>query len=85
MILRSMLRRSAWIVWLPPIDSPSPSPVITQTSRSGRAILRPLAIAGAIALRSPATRNQGIGLLVFGGIMVVIYLLNALPSLYYGF
>ena len=30
------LRRSAWIRWLPPIDSASPSPVTTHTDRSGR-------------------------------------------------
>ena len=41
------LRRSAWIRWLPPIDRASPSPVITQTSRSGRVMARPVAIAGA--------------------------------------
>ena len=41
------LRRSMWIVWLPPIESASPSPVATHTSSSGRAIFRPEAIAGA--------------------------------------
>jgi hypothetical protein len=41
------LRRSMWIVWLPPIESASPSPVASQTSRSGRAILMPVATAGA--------------------------------------
>ena len=40
-------RRSAWIRWLPPIDSASPSPVITQIDRSGRVAARPVAIAGA--------------------------------------
>ena len=29
------LRRSAWIRWLPPIESASPSPVTTHTDRSG--------------------------------------------------
>jgi hypothetical protein len=32
---------------LPPIDIASPSPVAIQTSRSGRAILSPVATAGA--------------------------------------
>ncbi len=41
------LRRSAWIRWLPPIDSASPSPVTTQTERSSRAVAMPVAIAGA--------------------------------------
>src|ERR1041384_6595372 len=41
------LRRSAWIRWLPPIDSASPSPVTTQTDRSERLTARPVAIAGA--------------------------------------
>ncbi len=41
------LRRIAWIRWLPPIDSASPSPVTTQTDRSGRAVASPVAIAGA--------------------------------------
>ena len=40
-------RRSAWIRWLPPIESASPSPVTTQTDRSGRDVARPVAIAGA--------------------------------------
>ena len=42
-----MLRRSAWIRWLPPIDSESPSPVTTQIERSSRAVASPVAIAGA--------------------------------------
>ena len=42
-----MLRRSAWIRWLPPIDSASPSPVTTQTDRSSRASARPVAMVGA--------------------------------------
>ena len=37
----STLRRRAWIRWLPPIDRPSPSPVTTQTCRSGLASLQP--------------------------------------------
>ena len=41
------LRRSAWIRWLPPIDSMSPSPPMTHTSRSGRASATPVATAGA--------------------------------------
>ena len=44
---RPTLRRSMWMVWLPPIDSASPSPVAIQTSRSGRVTLRPVATAGA--------------------------------------
>src|SRR5881296_336296 len=46
-IFRLTLRRSAWIRWLPPIDSASPSPVTTHTDRSGRDTDRPVAIAGA--------------------------------------
>ena len=46
-IVRFTLRRSAWMRWLPPIDSASPSPVITHTSRSGRATATPVAMAGA--------------------------------------
>jgi hypothetical protein len=46
-IFRFTFRRSVWIRWLPPIDSASPSPVTTQTLRSGRATARPVAIAGA--------------------------------------
>ena len=34
-------RRSAWIRWLPPIDSASPSPVTTHTDRSGRDVGEP--------------------------------------------
>ena len=41
------LRRSAWIRWLPPIESASPSPVTTQIERSFRTLARPVAIAGA--------------------------------------
>ncbi len=41
------LRRSAWIRWLPPIESASPSPVTTQTDKSGRDVDSPVAIAGA--------------------------------------
>ena len=41
------LRRSAWIRWLPPIDSASPSPVTTHTPTSGRLTAIPVAIAGA--------------------------------------
>ena len=33
--LMSTLRRIEWRMWLPPIDSASPSPVMTQTIRSG--------------------------------------------------
>ncbi len=40
-------RRSAWIRWLPPMESASPSPVITQTDRSCRDAASPDAIAGA--------------------------------------
>ena len=39
----SMLRRAAWMRWLPPIAVQSPSPVMTITCRSGRAILMPVA------------------------------------------
>ena len=41
------LRRSAWIRWLPPMDSASPSPVTTHTDRSSRAVAMPVAIDGA--------------------------------------
>jgi len=46
-ILRSTLRRSMWMVWLPPIERLSPSPVTTHTDSSGRVALRPVAMAGA--------------------------------------
>ena len=46
-IVTLTFRRSAWIRWLPPIDSASPSPVTTQTERSGRVVASPVAIAGA--------------------------------------
>ncbi len=41
------LRRSAWMRWLPPIDSASPSPVTTHTFWSGRDVASPVAIDGA--------------------------------------
>ena len=47
MSLMSTLRRIEWSMWLPPIESASPSPVMTQTMRSGRAALRPVASVGA--------------------------------------
>jgi hypothetical protein len=37
----------ACMKWLPPIESASPSPVTTQTLRSGFEDLMPLAMAGA--------------------------------------
>ena len=46
-IVMFTLRRNAWIRWLPPMLNASPSPVITHTARSGRAIATPVAIAGA--------------------------------------
>ena len=45
--LMSTLRRIEWRTWLPPIDSASPSPVMTQIMRSGRAALSPVASVGA--------------------------------------
>ncbi len=41
------LRRSAWMRWFPPMESASPSPVTTHTSKSGRVVASPVAIAGA--------------------------------------
>ena len=46
-IVKSTFRRIECRKWLPPMDSASPSPVITQTMSSGRAILRPVASVGA--------------------------------------
>jgi len=46
-IVRSTFRRIECSTWLPPMDSASPSPVITQTIRSGRAALSPVASVGA--------------------------------------
>jgi hypothetical protein len=40
-------RRNAWMRWFPPMESESPSPVTTQTERSGLEVARPVAIAGA--------------------------------------
>jgi hypothetical protein len=45
--LRSTLRRIEWMMWFPPIESASPSPVMTQTMRSGRAAFSPVASVGA--------------------------------------
>ena len=45
--LMSTLRRIECRTWLPPIERASPSPVMTQTMRSGRATLRPVASVGA--------------------------------------
>ncbi len=47
MMVMFTLRRRAWIRWLPPMLSASPSPVTTHTARSGRVIATPVAIAGA--------------------------------------
>ena len=41
------LRRSAWMRWLPPIDSASPSPDTIQIERSSRAAAGWVATAGA--------------------------------------
>jgi hypothetical protein len=46
-MLRFTFLRRAWIRWLPPIESASPSPVTTQTDRSGLDADKPVAIAGA--------------------------------------
>src|ERR1051325_10208106 len=46
-IWQSRVRRRIGIVWLPPIDKASPSPVMIQTSNSGLASLTPVATAGA--------------------------------------
>ena len=43
----SMLRRAAWIRWLPPIATQSPSPMMTMTLRPGSAALAPVATASA--------------------------------------
>ena len=45
--LMSTLRRIKWMMWFPPIDSASPSPVAIQTDSSGFATLMPVATAGA--------------------------------------
>src|SRR3954466_11386280 len=58
-ILMFTLRRSAWIRWLPPIDSASPSPVTTHTNRSGRDTARPVPSAGGAGpLRGGAPGNR---------------------------
>jgi hypothetical protein len=43
----SMLRRAAWMKWLPPIDNASPSPMGTITFSSGLLSLTPVAKASA--------------------------------------
>jgi hypothetical protein len=43
----STLRRMEWRMWLPPMESASPSPVTTHTISSGRASLSPVAMVGA--------------------------------------
>jgi hypothetical protein len=45
--LMSTFRRIEWRTWLPPIESASPSPVMTHTIRSGRLAFRPVASVGA--------------------------------------
>jgi hypothetical protein len=45
--LMSTFFRIEWRMWFPPIESASPSPVMTQTMRSGRDALRPVATVGA--------------------------------------
>ena len=47
MTLMSTLRRIECRMWLPPIDSASPSPVMTHTISSGLASFRPVASVGA--------------------------------------
>src|SRR3974377_1967349 len=51
------LRRSAWIRWLPPIDSMSPSPPMTHTARGGRAAGRP----GAVRRCAPVDPVNAVG------------------------
>ena len=60
--MRSTLRRMAWIRWLPPIDRPSPSPVMTQTCRSGRADLQ----AGGERRRPAVDGVEAVGVHVVG-------------------
>ena len=43
-----ILRRAAWMKWLPPMANASPSPIGTMTCRSGRDILMPVAKASAL-------------------------------------
>src|SRR5881409_2192591 len=59
----STFRRIECRTWLPPIDSASPSPVITQTIRSGRAAFSPVASVGA---RPGGIWDQVIGLYLNG-------------------
>ena len=46
-ILMSTFRRIEWRTWLPPMLRASPSPVMTQTMRSGREAFSPVARVGA--------------------------------------
>ena len=46
-IVMSTFRRIECRRWLPPMDSASPSPVMTQTMSSGRDAFNPVAIVGA--------------------------------------
>ena len=48
MVVKSMLRRLAWMKWLPPIAVASPSPVMTSTFSSGCASLIPVANGSAL-------------------------------------
>ena len=57
MMFSRTLRRSAWIRWLPPIDSASPSPEMTQTSRSGPGGRQP----GGDGRRPPVDRVHPVG------------------------
>ena len=56
-IWQSRLRRSTCIVWLPPIDRASPSPVMIHTSSSGLASLMP----GREGRRAAVDRVEAVG------------------------
>ena len=43
-------------------------------------------VAGVIGMRTPAKRNQGIGLLIFGIIMALVYVCSVVSEMsYYGY